>query len=158
MLFHWRIPFMQSALKNRGLWRYCVSLSNTDSIPKVPQIDRDLSKLSNLGNLKHPAFSALTANLFQPGTVPQLSLYPPELEGGGMLELCMQMPAEARRWYRVPWSWTYRQLWTTLCGGWEPNWSSTRAVCTVNCRATSPAPGFFFNECSQLFMRALVSF
>lgn len=140
MLFHRRIPFMQSALKNWGIRRYCLSLSNTDSIPKIPQIDRYLSKLSNLGELETSSLLRFDCQFIPAWDSPTTFSVPTWVrrkrmcdEGGGDAWMCMQVPAEARRWYQVPWSWTYRQLWTSLCGNWELNSGpSTRTASASN--------------------------
>jgi hypothetical protein len=43
-------------------------------------------------------------------------------------------PREARRGYQSSWSWSFRLLWTALCGCWESGrlWSPGRAISILN--------------------------
>lgn len=37
------------------------------------------------------------------------------------LSVWMQVPTEAWRWPKIPWSWSYQWLWDTWCGYWAWN-------------------------------------
>ena len=54
------------------------------------------------------------------------------------------MPVESGRGHHIPWKWSYRPLWNTLCPGTAP-WSSERSTNAIN------PPRHHFTPCLTLF-------
>lgn len=61
----------------------------------------------------------------------------------------------AKRQCQIPWSCSYRRLWSVWCGSWKTN--RARAVCARDCWAISPTPARGFLHVKQTLMRRCYS-